>query len=87
MKNTDFLNPLKEKFELEAVKYLISKQIFCPYSNNILDINNCILIELYKGNDLKASTVIHGTFAPKINELKEAFKARNLEAKITEYIK
>lgn len=87
MNHNDFLNPLKEKLELETVKYIISKQIFCPYSNAVLDCDNCILIELYNGDKLQDSKVIHGSFEPKIEAIKEAFKARNLTVKITSYIK
>ncbi len=80
-----------EKFEKDAkiqvIKYLVSKQMFCKYSNKVLDYRNAILIELEDAFKETQSAVIHGSFENKIPEFTKRFEELGLKVTVTKNIK
>ena len=84
------MNNLIDKFtidvNIEALKYLISKQIFCTYSGKGLDYRNAIMYTVTK-DDSVASKVVHGSFYNKIPEAIKAFKKLGFEVEVFVHIK
>jgi hypothetical protein len=82
----DIINELEKKANIEMIKYLCGKQIWCDYSNNMLDYRNAIMIELMDKSGITQSKVVHGSFEGKIPQIKKAFKNKGLEVVITKNI-
>tara|TARA_R110000787_G_scaffold271946_1_gene379293 strand:- start:544 stop:816 length:273 start_codon:yes stop_codon:yes gene_type:complete len=64
-------NRLEKIANIQVLKYVISKQMFCKYSGKCLDYKNAIMMTLDK-----TDVVIDGSFAPKIEEIKKAFMSK-----------
>lgn len=77
------LEKFEKKMKIEGLKYLVSKFMFCPYSNKVLDYRNAIEVSLYDDqNNLLKSTVIHGSFESKIPEIKAKFQEKGLKIEV-----
>lgn len=82
----DLIKKLEEKANVEMIKYLCSKQIWCGYSNGLLDYRNAIMVEIKYPDGNTQSKVIDGVFRDRINEIREAFEGRGLQVVITKNI-
>jgi hypothetical protein len=77
----DFTQRLERTANLQALKYLVSKQMFCPYTDEILDYRRAIMIEINKdGNG--SSRAISLKFKDKLDDIKKSFEAKGYDVKI-----
>ena len=83
---TTLLKKLEEDLNIELLKFVICKQIFCEYSDNILDYRNAILVTITKGDQV-SSQAIHAQYEDKIAEITTKFESLGCEVEIFTNIK
>lgn len=90
MNNTttsDFFKPLEKQLSNQTLRFAVQKAIFCPYSNDILDYRTAILIEQYKGEELKGMAIISPKFKDKVNDIKSVFEQMGYRVQVITYQK
>ena len=81
---TNLLSFLDKKLNEQTIKYIVSKQMWCDYSNSLLDYRTAIIVEIYNKNTLKLieSRAISPKFKNKITEIKQSINNHNFDCKI-----
>lgn len=81
---TNLLSFLDKKLNEQTIKYIVSKQMWCDYSNSLLDYRTAIIVEIYNKNTLKLieSRAISPKYKNKITEIKQSINNQNFDCKI-----
>jgi hypothetical protein len=81
---TSLISFLDKKLNEQSIKYQVSKQMFCDYTNSILDYRTAIIVEIYNKNTLKLieTRAISPKLKDKIEEIKQSINNKNFDCKI-----
>jgi len=81
---TNLLSFLDKKLNEQTIKFIVSKQMWCDFSDSLLDYRTAIIIEIYSKNTLKLieSRAISPKFKNKITEIKQSINNKNFDCKI-----
>lgn len=82
-----FFDKLEKQLNNQTIKYAVQKQMFCPYSKQILDYRTAILIEQHKDDKLVGTRVISPKFENRVPEIKEAFEKLGYRIEVITYQK
>ena len=81
---TSLISYLDKKLIEQTIKYQVSKQMFCDYTNSILDYRTAIIVEIYNKNTLKLieTKAISPKLKNKIEEIKQSINNKNFDCSI-----
>jgi len=83
---TNIIDRFQYDAKVQALKYLVSKLMFCSYSSIVLDYRNAIMITITRDGK-ENSTVIHGQYQDRIEDIKKQFENKGCEVEIFVNIK
>ena len=80
------MNNLIDKFEhqanIQALKYVIGKQMFCKYSGKVLDYRNSIMLTTNPSGPNTQTRVIHGSFLNKLEQIKQKAEEKGVKIEV-----
>ena len=83
----DILSKFERDANIQALKYMISKQMFCVVSSAMLDYRNAIMITCKTQGEPDQTRVIDGQFENKVEVLRKHYEAKGFEVDIFVNIK